>query len=70
MEKINSKCPQKNGIISNSQSLTKEEKMAEIQKQLRDKEAQKARNLLAMAMTHYEALGIVKKQIEEKLEKK
>ena len=50
-----------NGVISN--------KMEEIQKRLRAKEARKARELLTLAggLTHFDALLIVKKDIEDKL---
>lgn len=62
MERVNGSLLQMIGKIS------KEEKMAEIQKQLREKEAIKARDLLAKAMTHFEALQLVKSQIEKKLD--
>lgn len=47
-------------------SEQQKEKMREIQKKLNETEARKARNLLASAMTHFEALKIVRDQMEEK----
>lgn len=51
-----------NGIIS-------EERMQEINQRLQDKEARKARELLALAgrMSHFEALMFVRADIEKKL---
>lgn len=43
-------------------------KMEEIQKRLQTKEAQKARSLLATAMSNYEALLTVRAQIESSID--
>jgi len=50
----------------NSERLAK---MEEIQKRLQAKEARKARELLALAggLTHFDALLIVRKEIEKKI---
>lgn len=47
--------------------ISKEEKMVEIQRRLQDQEVQKARKLLASAMSHFEAMKIMKNQIEEQV---
>jgi hypothetical protein len=49
--------------------ISKEDKMAEIQRRLQDQETQKARALLALATSHFEALNITKSLIEKQLEK-
>jgi alpha/beta superfamily hydrolase len=49
--------------------ISKEDKMAEIQRRLQDQETQKARQLLAAATSHFEALKIAKNIIEEQIEK-
>jgi alpha/beta superfamily hydrolase len=49
--------------------ISKEDKMAEIQRRLQEQETQKARQLLAAATSHFEALKITKNLIEEQLEK-
>lgn len=49
--------------------ISKEDKMAEIQRRLQDQEVQKARKLLAAATSHFEALKITKNILEEQLEK-
>lgn len=54
-----------NGETCNS-SITPETKV-EIQERLRSKEAKKARDLLAMAMTHFEAMQFVHKQITKQV---
>lgn len=48
-------------------SEQQKEKMREIQKKLQTEEAQKARKLLASAMSHFEAMKLVRGQIEEKM---
>ena len=50
--------------LSTISTISKQE---EIMKRLRDEEAQKARNLLATAMSHLEAHRIVKQSIIKKL---
>lgn len=48
--------------------ISKEDKIAEVQRRLQDQEIQKARKLLAAATSHFEALKITKNLLEEKLE--
>ena len=45
--------------------ISKEEKMRQIQKKLQSEESQKARKLLASAMTHFEALKLVRDKLEK-----
>jgi hypothetical protein len=45
--------------------LTSEEKMRLIQEKLQNQESQKARKLLASAMTHFEALKLVRDKLEQ-----
>lgn len=47
--------------------ISKEDKAAEIQRRLQDQEAQKARKLLASAMSHLEAMRFTKNMIEKKI---
>jgi hypothetical protein len=54
----------------NSQRMTSQiSKRIEIMKRLREEEAQKARNLLASAMSHLEARAIVKSKIMDQISK-
>lgn len=46
---------------------SQKEKMAEIQRRLQSEEAQKARRLLASAMSNLEAMKYVRKDIEKKV---
>lgn len=46
-------------------SKEQQEKMIEIQKKLQSQEARKARNLLATAMSQFEALKIVRDKLEK-----
>lgn len=47
-------------------SEQQQEKMRIIQKKLQSEESQKARKLLAFAMTHFEAMKLVRGRLEEK----
>lgn len=55
-------------INGETYNITPETKV-EIQERLRSKEAKKARDLLAMAMTHFEAMQFVHKQITKQITK-
>lgn len=48
-------------------SKDQQERMHHIQQKLQQEEAQKARKLLSNAMTHFEALKLVRDQIEAKV---
>jgi hypothetical protein len=48
-------------------SEKQKEKMLEIQAKLQDQESAKARKLLATAMSHFEAMKLVRGQIEKKV---
>lgn len=48
--------------------ISKEDKNAEIQRRLQDQETKKARELLASATNHFEALKIAKDQITQQIE--
>lgn len=50
-------------------AISKQDKADEIQRRLRSEEAEKARKLLAMAMSHKDALFFTKNIIEQQLEK-
>lgn len=54
---------QKIHILTSEQQ---KEKMRIIQQKLQSEESQKARKLLASAMTHFEALKLVRGQLEQK----
>lgn len=45
--------------------ISKEEKMRQIQQKLQSEESKKARKLLASAMTHFEALKLVRDKLEK-----
>lgn len=47
-----------------------DEEMLEVQRKLRAKETQKARGLLTLAMSHYEAMQFMKKKIEQEVQDK
>lgn len=49
--------------------ISKEDKMAEVQRRLQDQETQKARALLAAATSHFEALKITKDLITAQINK-
>lgn len=49
-------------------AISKQDKADEIQRRLRGAEAEKARKLLAMAMSHKDALFYTKNLIEKQLE--
>lgn len=48
--------------------ISKEDRATEIQRRLQDQESQKARRLLASAMTHFEALKLMEKIIETQID--
>lgn len=48
--------------------ISKADKALEIQRRLQDHESQKARKLLASAMSHFEAMKFTKDFIEKKLD--
>ena len=45
--------------------ISKEDRMQETFRRLQTQEAQKARSLLAMASSHFDAFGIMKKIVED-----
>jgi hypothetical protein len=47
--------------------ISKEDRNAEIQRRLQDQETTKARQLLALAFTHLDAMKMTKSQIEKQL---
>jgi hypothetical protein len=55
-------------ISSTPKKLTREEKLAEVNRRLKTKEAMKARKLLALVASHHQAYQIVRDRIIKEIE--